>query len=277
MHYYNFNIGDYIKHTMHLTIEEDITYRRLLDLYYDTEAPIPTDIHWVSRRLRMGYEVVESVLNEFFILTEEGYRNHRADAEIADYHAYIDKQRSNGKLGGRPKKSNGKPTANPSQTQAEPKKSLNNNQQPTTNKQQTLDKDLATPVGVSPEVWNDFLKTRKAKKAPVTKAAMEGIEREARKAGWSLNEALTECCARGWTGFKAEWVKPDHEKKLTPAEQSRRAAGIAIFGNLEAQRNELRTINPSFTRTLDSEDIRDDAGPLRIEVDEYVEDRSDFI
>jgi hypothetical protein len=93
----------------------------------------------------------------------------------------------------------------------------------------------------------------------------------------SLDAALQIMCARGWTGFNAEWVKPDHEKKLTPAEQSRRAAGIAIFGNLEAQRNELRTINPSFTRTLDSENIRDDAGPLRIEVDEYVEDRSDFI
>jgi uncharacterized protein YdaU (DUF1376 family) len=279
MHYYNFNIGDYIKHTMHLTIEEDITYRRLLDLYYDTEAPIPTDIHWVSRRLRMGSEVVESVLNEFFILTEEGYRNHRADAEIADYHAYIDKQRSNGKLGGRPKKSNGKPIANPSQTQAEPKKSLNNNQQTTTNKQETDSKAPAVqcPPGILETTWADFVKHRKAKKAPITETAMKGIQREADKAGMSLDATLQIMCARGWTGFNAEWVKPDHEKKLTPAEQSRRAAGIAIFGNLEAQRNELRTINPSFTRTLDSENIRDDAGPLRIEVDEYVEDRSDFI
>ena len=217
MHYYNFNIGDYIKHTMHLTVEEDITYRRLLDLYYDTEAPIPTDIPWVSRRLRMGSEVVESVLKEFFEMTEEGYRNYRADAEIADYHAYIDKQRSNGKLGGRPKKSSGKPTANPSQTQAEPKKSLNNNQQTTTNKQQTeiktRDKPLSCPDGVAHEVWDGFLTVRKAKKAPVTQAAMAGIEREARKAGWSLNAALTECCARGWAGFKADWVNKDQQNK----------------------------------------------------------------
>jgi uncharacterized protein YdaU (DUF1376 family) len=135
MHYYNFNIGDYIKHTMHLTVEEDITYRRLLDMYYDTESPIPTDIQWVSRRLRMPANFVESVLDEFFQLTEDGYRNYRADAEIAEYHTYIDKQRSNGKLGGRPKKSSGKPTANPSQTKAEPKKSLNNKQQTITNNQ----------------------------------------------------------------------------------------------------------------------------------------------
>lgn len=213
MHYYNFNIGDYIKHTMHLTPEEDLAYRRLLDLYYDTESPIPTDIPRVSRRLRLGSEVIESVLNEFFEKTEDGYRNYRADAEIADYHAYIDKQRSNGKLGGRPKKSSGKPTANPSQTQVEPKKSLNNKQQPENYKQQTPVKALATPDGVSPATWSDFLQVRKAKKAPVTAAAIAGIEREARKAGWSLEKALLECCARGWAGFKAEWVNKDQPQK----------------------------------------------------------------
>ena len=29
MHYYNFNIGDYIKHTMHLTVEEDLCISHL--------------------------------------------------------------------------------------------------------------------------------------------------------------------------------------------------------------------------------------------------------
>ena len=89
MHYYQFNIGDYIKNTLHLSAEEDIAYRRLLDYYYDSEQPIPTDIPKVSRRLRMGSDVIQSVLNEFFELTENGYRNHRADLEISDYHDYL--------------------------------------------------------------------------------------------------------------------------------------------------------------------------------------------
>jgi hypothetical protein len=66
---------------------------------------------------------------------------------------------------------------------------------------------------VAPEVWDGFLTVRKAKKAPVTQAAMAGIQREARKAGWSLNAALTECCARGWAGFKADWVNKDQQNK----------------------------------------------------------------
>lgn len=132
MHYYNFNIGDYMKHTLHLSPEEDLTYRRLLDMYYDTEAPIPNNIPLVSRRLRMGSEVVESVLNEFFEFTEEGYKNYRADGEIADYHKFLEKQKANGRLGGRPKKGK-KPIGNPDLTQSEPKKSLNNKQQTTNN------------------------------------------------------------------------------------------------------------------------------------------------
>jgi len=65
---------------------------------------------------------------------------------------------------------------------------------------------VATPDGVSESVWSDFLKVRKAKKSPMTETALEGISREAEKAGWSLEDAIRECASRGWVGFKAEWV-----------------------------------------------------------------------
>jgi len=64
----------------------------------------------------------------------------------------------------------------------------------------------APPDGVSLSVWQDFLKLRKTKKAPVTDTAIAGIRREALKAGMGLSEALATCCQRGWTGFKADWV-----------------------------------------------------------------------
>ena len=40
MHYYNFHIGDYVTHTKHLTLLEDLAFRRLLDHYYLHEEPI---------------------------------------------------------------------------------------------------------------------------------------------------------------------------------------------------------------------------------------------
>jgi hypothetical protein len=66
--------------------------------------------------------------------------------------------------------------------------------------------DVATPDGVSQSVWDDFKTLRKAKKAPITQRAVDGIIAEANKAGWLLEQALTECVVRGWQSFKAEWV-----------------------------------------------------------------------
>ena len=60
--------------------------------------------------------------------------------------------------------------------------------------------------GVEKQIANDFLAIRKAKKSPLTETAVIGIKREAEKAGFTLQEALTVCCERGWVGFKAEWV-----------------------------------------------------------------------
>ena len=65
----------------------------------------------------------------------------------------------------------------------------------------------AQPEGVLNEVWKDFIDLRKAKRAPLNGTALKGIEREAAKAGWTLNDALAESVARGWQSFKAEWVK----------------------------------------------------------------------
>jgi len=137
----------------------------------------------------------------------------------------------------------------------------------TEKRQRQTQKTLACPVNVQPGTWSDFLQIRKSKKAAVTESAIKGIEREARKAGWSLEKALVECCARGWAGFKADWVKTDEQKKMTPHAASMKAAGIAIFGNLEEQDygREAIDITPAAqaTRLLGAEDIRDDAGPLR--------------
>jgi len=66
---------------------------------------------------------------------------------------------------------------------------------------------VATPVGVSDSVFQDFKKLRTAKNSPITQTALDGITREAKKAGLSLGEVLAMCCERGWVGFKAEWTQ----------------------------------------------------------------------
>jgi|GEM_PF-496413 len=72
---------------------------------------------------------------------------------------------------------------------------------------------ISPPEDVEKNIWEDFYRLRTEKKALLSPTALDGIRREANKAGWSLNDALTECCARGWIGFKAEWVKKSENEK----------------------------------------------------------------
>lgn len=84
MNFYQHHIGDYASLTGHLTPMEDLAYRRALERYYKTEAPLELDTKRVARLLRLAEypEAVELVLQEFFVQTPEGWRNQRADEEI---------------------------------------------------------------------------------------------------------------------------------------------------------------------------------------------------
>jgi len=97
-------------------------------MYYDTEQPIPTETDLVSRRLRLGSALVSNVLKEFFILKEDGWHQARCDMEIREYKAKVDIARSNGKLGGRPKKTQSVILANPEITGSKTNQNQNQNQ-----------------------------------------------------------------------------------------------------------------------------------------------------
>jgi len=99
MHFYKFNIKDYAVNTTHLTNDEDLAYRRLLDLYYTEEQAIANDYQKLSRRLRIAAEVIEVVLNEFFVLTENGWICGRVEEEIQSYHRLCGKRKELGVKG----------------------------------------------------------------------------------------------------------------------------------------------------------------------------------
>lgn len=85
MNFYNFHIGDYVKAAGHLTWEEDAALRRMLDLYYSTEARLPIDLSKLAKMIRMpeSRKAIKEVLAEFFTKTPEGWMNDRCEKEIA--------------------------------------------------------------------------------------------------------------------------------------------------------------------------------------------------
>lgn len=222
-----------------MTRVERWIYRDMIEVYYDTEKPLPVDIddlcHIIGARTEEDRKIVAELLRYKFEKTEDGFRKTRCDAEIAIYRAKAGAAKANGRKGGRPLK----PKANPekpsgflsgsdpvflgnpeqtgSQTNQEP---ITNNQEPKTNsetiKRAMPSASLDLLCDIPAQLAIDFKKLRSKKNAPITPTAIEGIKREAVKAGITLEAALTMCCERGWSGFKADWVEVPGVRAAVP-------------------------------------------------------------
>lgn len=253
MNYFPFHVGDYAAHTAHLEPMEDLAYRRMLDQYYLRESALPADPAEVARLIRLRGNVTEvtAVLQEFFTLTDGGWVSGRCDDEILRMQ---DKQT----------KAKASAEASVAARQAKTNKHRSANAKPTLNERST-DVELPTPTptpfntpsdeGVArkraahparpaevPEsVWQDFQALRKAKRAALTDTAMDGIRREAAKAGIGLADALAYCCEAGWQGFNAGWY----------ADRQGAARGTAATGETAYQRSMRERIEeaaPSIAR-----------------------------
>ena len=134
MHYYKFNIADYRKDTGHLSTIEHGIFRQLIDWYYLDEQPIPLETQVLTRRLRLGSPdliYLENVLSDFFQKTAKGYVHKRIEFEIREYHEQAEKNKANGKRGGRPKKTQSVISGLPDENQNNPNhKPLTINQEP---------------------------------------------------------------------------------------------------------------------------------------------------
>lgn len=131
MHYYKFNISDWHLATSHLSLEEEAIYFKLINFYYDSEKAIPLETQSVCRRLRLAnyLKLVETVLHEFFIKSDDGWHHNRCDSEIEKYHHKAETNQKVGKLGGRPKNN---PEITQSVSKEIPQETLTNNHKPLT-------------------------------------------------------------------------------------------------------------------------------------------------
>jgi len=145
MHYYKFNIADYRKDTTHLTMLEHGIYRTLIDWYYLDENQIPLDIDLVARKLRLTTEdelkSLKMVLFDFFEKTEKGHKHRRINVDILSYHELATKNAANGKLGGRPVKTQTVMDGNPNES--DPK----GNHKPLTINHKPIDTNICPPDG----------------------------------------------------------------------------------------------------------------------------------
>lgn len=201
-------------------------YTLLLDSCYDREKfpTIEEAIDWCWASTKEEIEAVEFVLKRFFKLSEDGnYVQDRILEELLSYHSKADKNKQIAIDRETKRREN-------STIRAQVVDEAPPNHKPLTINHKPLTTILNTPPeGVDSVIWDDFLKLRKTKKAPLTKTALAGIAKEGVKAGLTLGQALEICCVRGWTGFNSDWLISrvagagktiGHVNKQTALEQS---------------------------------------------------------
>jgi uncharacterized protein YdaU (DUF1376 family) len=149
VNFYKHYIGDFQRDTGHLSLAERGAYRAMLDHYYATEKPLPTDALAVARLVgamdAKERAAVECVLRGFWTLESGGWTNSRATQEIAKAAAQRETNREIGKRGGRPKGS-GKKTEPKTESVS---KSVSETE-PNKNPNQTPDKDIPPSAGETP-------------------------------------------------------------------------------------------------------------------------------
>lgn len=115
---------------------------------------------------------------------------------------------------------------------------------------------IEKPDDVSSQVWQDFQRLRREKRAPLTDTAMAGIRREAVKAGVSMDAALACCCEAGWQGFNAGWYA-----NRCAAADGRAASSETAYQR--SMRERIEEVAPSIARKAPGEKHQDAADYFR--------------
>lgn len=205
MHYYQFHIGDYISHTRHLSLMEDLAYRRLLDFYFLHEQPIKHRDAARQIGMREHEEDVMTVLNEFFISTEDGFVNPRADKEIKQYKEFSEAgKRGAAKRWGTPP--NGEASSPPNATPI-----ATNNHKPITNnhKKEQRGSRLANDL-FFPKEWCDFLVEQRPELNPAKTF-------DQFKDYW-ISQAGQKGVKLDWFATWRNWVRSTNAPKQNPAD-----------------------------------------------------------
>jgi uncharacterized protein YdaU (DUF1376 family) len=211
MHYYQFHIGDYKSHTHHLSLMEDLAYRRLLDFYFLHEQPIKHRDIARQIGMREHEEDVMTVLNEFFISTADGFVSPRADKEIKQYKEFAEAgKRGAAKRWGTPP--NGEAISPPNATPI----ATNNHKPITTNQEPKVKQHKGSrlhPTFTMPDEWGEFCEQERPDLIPnkifnqfkdywISQAGQKGVKLD-------------------WFATWRNWVRSTNAPKQNPADIGR--------------------------------------------------------
>lgn len=224
-------IADYLGDTMHLTAEQHGAYLLLLMAAWKRGGHVPDDDDQLAIITRMGnrwHTHAAAIVRAFFSQRDGMLWSTRIESELVKAKANTAKKSAAGKAGAAAKwqkdgARNGDPMATALRGQCQSYAPSPSPMSLPTGKEHKRSRAVVLaerPDDVPESTWADFQAIRKAKRAPLTTTALDGIKREAAKAGMGLHDALALCCSRGWQGFEASWIAKGQPASRPPIREN---------------------------------------------------------
>lgn len=230
--YMQLYVADYLADTAHLTTEEHGAYMLLLFSYWQTGKPLRQDrLASVARLSNERWTSVERTLKEFFHVAQGTWTHFRVESDLEKVGSKSKKNSDAGKASAKARALAKQALADSDLTNVGTNVGTSAEQtyQRNVNHTRSGDTDTDTEteakqdqktssaprrnwltelveLGALKNHAADWLEVRKGKKAKMTDTVVDGIKREAAKAGVTFGEAIRISAESGWQGFKADWV-----------------------------------------------------------------------
>lgn len=230
-------VNDYLGDTMHLTTAQHGAYFLLLMGAWKRGARLPDDDRQLAAIARMSaseWQEVGPILREFFDVDAGELVQKRLADEYERTQNVCERNRNNGALGGRPRRSetqtkpNGNPNETQTETQTEPSQNPNPNPKKTQSQSQShieTDKSvsLGAPAATTKNQGSRLSPEWKPSQGDRDFARGEGLtEREViRQADmfrdYWLSKAGANAIKRDWSGAWRNWIRKAAEMRPPPA------------------------------------------------------------
>lgn len=149
--WFPFYTADFLAKTYHLNQARKGSYLNLILWYYENEKPIPVGFEYdaADARTDSDKDNTDVVLKLYFERDGDVWRNRRCDEVLVEIAQVRETKKKNGKLGGRPKKTDSKPAGFEKETDRLAKRNLNETQsQSQSQSNNTLSREEARRYGL---------------------------------------------------------------------------------------------------------------------------------
>jgi len=211
--WYPHNIQDYDESTADITLQQHGVYRRMMDHYYKTRAPLTASLpalhrivgaHTKGERADVSY-----ILHRYFHPEDDGWHNPRADRELAKAKRISERRAMAGAAGAQTKwqrkgNSDGKAHGNGMANATISEQSTETVLEPDGSKTKSADAPFVLPDWVPPKAWEGFIEVRKRAKSNPTEHAKSLLVAKLEKLkeqGFSPQECIDAAIEGGWKSF----------------------------------------------------------------------------